>query len=62
MNNPIGMCFPDFMGLRASWIAFLRKAWQEKIPERSEDDFFLSSQALEGSLAAKGRQSKTFAA
>jgi hypothetical protein len=43
-------------------IAFLRKAWQEKIPERSEDDFFLSSQALQGSLAAKGRQSKTFAA
>ncbi|KDS24779.1 hypothetical protein M097_4529 [Phocaeicola vulgatus str. 3775 SL(B) 10 (iv)] len=40
----------------------MRKAWQEKIPERSEDDFFLSSQALEGSLAAKGRQSKTFAA
>jgi hypothetical protein len=40
----------------------LRKAWQEKIPERSEDDFFLSSQALEGSLAAKGWQSKTFAA
>jgi hypothetical protein len=40
----------------------LRKAWQEKIPERSEDDFFLSSQAHEGSLAAKGRQSKTFAA
>lgn len=33
-----------------------------KIPERSEDDFFLSSQALQGSLAAKGRQSKTFAA
>ena len=46
----------------ASWIAFLRKAWQEKIPERSEDDFFLSSQALEGSLVAKGWQSKTFAA
>jgi hypothetical protein len=40
----------------------LRKAWQEKIPERSEDDFFLSSQARQGSLAAKGRQSKTFAA
>mgnify|MGYP006964423791 CR=1 FL=1 len=62
MNNPIGMCFPDFIGLRPLGLPFLRKAWQEKIPERSEDDFFLSSQALEGSLAAKGRQSKTFAA
>ena len=62
MNNPIGICFPDFYRPPASWIAFLRKAWQEKIPERSEDDFFLSSQALQGSLAAKGRQFKTFAA
>ena len=61
MNNPIGMCFPDFI---ASGLldCLLRKAWQEKIPERSEDDFFLSSQALQGSLAAKGRQSKTFSA
>ncbi|EXY63175.1 hypothetical protein M085_4411 [Bacteroides fragilis str. 3986 N(B)19] len=40
----------------------MRKAWREKIPERSEDDFFLSSQARKGRLAAKGRQSKTFAA
>ena len=65
MNNPIGMCFPDFIGLRplpGCLCPGLCKAWQEKIPERSEDDFFLSSQALEGSLAAKGRQSKTFAA
>ena len=62
MNNPIGMCFPDFIGLRPLGLPLLRKAWQEKIPERSEDDFFLSSQALQGSLATKGRQSKTFAA
>ena len=54
--------FSRFYRPSASWIAFLRKAWQEKIPERSEDDFFLSSQAHEGSLATKGRQSKTFAA
>jgi hypothetical protein len=54
--------FSRFYRPPASWIAFLRKAWQEKIPERSEDDFFLSSQALQGSLAAKGRQFKTFAA
>jgi hypothetical protein len=45
--------FSRFYRPPASWIAFLRKAWQEKIPERSEDDFFLSSQALQGSLAAK---------
>ena len=32
--------FSRFYRLPASWIAFLRKAWQEKIPERSEDDFF----------------------
>lgn len=34
------MCFPDFIGLRPLGLPFLRKAWQEKIPERSEDDFF----------------------
>ncbi|EXY87029.1 hypothetical protein M079_4706, partial [Bacteroides fragilis str. 3996 N(B) 6] len=31
--------FSRFYRPPASWIAFLRKAWQEKIPERSEDDF-----------------------
>ena len=55
MNNPIGMCFPDFIGLRPLGLPFCAR-------ERSEDDFFLSSQARQGSLAAKGRQSKTFAA
>ena len=62
MNNPIGICFPDFIGL-GPWIAFLRKAWQKKIPQRSEDDFLLTNQAPKGGrLAAKTRQSKTFAA
>lgn len=61
MNNPIGMCFPDFIGLRPLGLPFAQ-GLAGKIPEHSEDDFFLSSQALEGSLAAKGRQSKTFAA
>ncbi len=61
MNNPIGICFPDFIGL-GPWIAFLRKAWQKKIPQRSEDDFLLTNQAPKGGrLAAKTRQSKTFA-
>ena len=46
--------FSRFYRPSASWIAFLRKAWREKIPERSEDDFFLSSQARKGRLAAKG--------
>lgn len=54
--------FSRFYRPWAAWIAFLRKAWQEKIPERSEDDFFLSSQARKGSLAANIRQSKKFAA
>jgi len=26
----------------------LRKAWQKKIPERSEDDFLLANQPLKG--------------
>ena len=61
MNNPIGMCFPDFIASGLLDCLFAQ-GLAGKIPERSEDDFFLSSQALEGSLAAKGRQSKTFAA
>ena len=52
--------FSRFYRPPASWIAFLRKAWQEKIPERSEDDCLLYSQALHSSLATKVRQSKTF--
>ena len=55
MNNPIGMCFPDFIGLRPLGLPFCARPGRKKIPERSEDDFFLSSQALQGSLAAKGR-------
>ena len=47
MNNPIGICFPDFMG-PGPRIAFLRKAWQKKIPERSEDDFLLPTKPLKG--------------
>ena len=57
-----GNLFSRFYRLRFLGFPFWIKARQKKIPERSEDDFFLSSQALEGSLAAKGRQSKTFAA
>lgn len=55
------MCFPDFIGLRPLGLPFAQ-GLAGKIPERSEDDFILSSQARKGSLAAKGRQSKTFAA
>ena len=57
-----GNLFSRFYRLRFLGFPFWIKARQKKIPERSEDDFFLSSQALQGSLAAKGRQSKTFAA
>lgn len=50
MKNPIGICFPDFIG-PGRWIAFLRKAWRRKIPERSEDDFSPST-SPQGRLAA----------
>ena len=54
--------FSRFYRPPASWIAFLRKAWQKKIPQRSEDDFLLTNQAPKGGrLAVKTRQSKTFA-
>ena len=62
MNNPIGICFPDFIGSRPL-IAFLRKAWGKKIPERSEDDFLFPTKPLKGAaLQQIMRQSKTFAA
>ena len=39
--------FPDFIGLRPL-DCLLRKAWQKKIPQRSEDDFLLADQPLKG--------------
>ena len=61
----IGSMEPDFRFLtcRAVLCRGLSKAWQKKIPQRSEDDFLLANQAPKGGrLAAKTRQSKTFAA
>ena len=60
----IGSMEPDFRFLtcRAVFCRGLSKAWQKKIPQRSEDDFLLTNQAPKGGrLAAKTRQSKTFA-
>ena len=54
MNNPIGICFPDFIA-SGPWIAFLRKAWQKKIPQRSEDDFLLANQPLKGAALRQKR-------
>ena len=51
---------PVFRFLTCPCLAFARvkgKAWREKIPERSEDDFFPANQARKGRLAhdrAKG--------
>lgn len=45
--------FSRFYRPPASWIAFLRKAWQEKIPERSEDDFFPANRARRAALHKK---------
>ncbi|MFR3524913.1 MAG: hypothetical protein ACLTWD_09765 [Bacteroides uniformis] len=36
-------------------IAFLRKAWQKKIPERSEDDFLLPTKPLKGAALRQKR-------
>ena len=55
--------FSRFYKASGPWIAFLRKAWQKKIPQRSEDDFLFSQPSPQGGrLVAKTRQSKTFAA
>ena len=55
--------FSRFYRPPASWIAFLRKAWGKKIPERSEDDFLSPTKPLKGAaLQQIMRQSKTFAA
>ena len=53
--------FSRFIGLRPLDCLFAQ-GWQKKIPQRSEDDFLLTNQAPKGGrLAAKTRQSKTFA-
>ncbi len=47
--------FSRFYRPPASWIAFLRKAWQKKIPQRSEDDFLLADQPLKGAALRQKR-------
>ena len=46
----IGSMEPDFRFLTclAVFCRGLSKAWQKKIPERSEDDFLLANQPLKG--------------
>ena len=46
----IGSMEPDFRFLtcRAVFCRGLSKAWQKKIPQRSEDDFLLANQPLKG--------------
>ena len=51
------MCFPDFI---ASGLldCLLRKAWQEKIPERSEDDFSCPAKPFRAALRQKAGNSR----
>ena len=46
----IGSMEPDFRFLTclAVFCRGLSKAWQKKIPQRSEDDFLLANQPLKG--------------
>lgn len=60
MNNPIGMCFPDFIGLQSLGLPFAQ-GLAGKIPERSEDDFSCPAKPFRAAL--RQRQAiKTFAA
>lgn len=60
MNNPIGMCFPDFIGPSLLDCRFAQGP-DGKIPEQSEDDFSVRP-ARRAALQQKIRQSNTFAA
>jgi len=59
----IGSMEPDFRFLtcRAVLCRGLSKAWQKKIPQRSEDDFLLANQPERGRLAQSTRQMAIFA-
>lgn len=52
MNNPIGMCFPDFIGLRPLGLPFAQ-GLAGKIPERSEDDFSCPAKPFRAALRQK---------
>ena len=54
----IGSMEPDFRFLtcRAVLCRGLSKAWQKKIPQRSEDDFLLANQPLKGAALRNPRQ------
>lgn len=60
MNNPIGMCFPDFIG-PCLWIAVLRKARTKNNRSRARMIFSVRP-ARRAALQQKSRQSNTFAA
>ena len=59
----IGSMEPDFRFLtcRAVLCRGLSKAWQKKIPQRSEDDFLLANQPLKGAALQSTRQMAIFA-
>ena len=53
----IGSMEPDFRFLTclAVFCRGLSKAWQKKIPQRSEDDFLLANQPLKGAALRNQR-------
>ena len=50
--------FSRFYRPPASWIAFLRKAWQEKIPERSRMIFSCPAKPFRAALRQKAGNSR----
>ena len=50
-----GNLFSRFYRLRFLGFPFWIKAWQKKIPERSEDDFLLADQPLKGAALRQKR-------
>ena len=62
MNNPIGICFPDFIGSRPLDCLFAQGLGKENTGAE-RDDFLSPTKPLKGAaLQQIMRQSKTFAA
>lgn len=61
MNNPIGMLFPDFTGVRSlDWLFFVARLGGKKYRSEARMIFFLPT-ALRADRLAQKTQSKTFA-
>ena len=61
MNNPIGMLFPDFTGVRSlDWLSFVARLGGKKYRSEARMIFFRPT-ALRADRLAQKTQSKTFA-